>query len=241
MIYASTTFPHACPPILAFKMGSLAFLAPFSVQDMEWTWIKLGRQLAPFGVQLRARLEVDVRRAGYAEEKYQVLNEAVISRGNTNSLLRLALFSAELAPEDEKLGKPVSWVSADGLIVSSPSGSTAYNLSAGGPMMHPSVPAMIVTPICPHSLSFRPLVIPDSTELRVMVDWAARNPGYLSLDGRESIELRQGDEFVVRFSRHPVPMLREQGGEAWLGSLRSAFHWNTNTLQQKPLKSQTNL
>jgi len=187
-----------------------------------------------FGLRLRARLEVELRRSVDEVPKiYQVLNECVVDRGTTSSLVRLVLFNSRDGDQ------PVTIVQGDGLIVATPTGSTAYSLSAGGSMVHPSVPAILVTPICPHSLSFRPILVPDSATLRVQVAPDARNSAWLSIDGRKSLELKQGDEFVVRFSSYPVPavMARRMGQgdtDGWLSSLRTALNWNV-TQAQKPL------
>ena len=106
-------------------------------------------------------------------------------------------------------------------------------------MVHPSVPAILVTPICPHSLSFRPILVPDSATLRLQVAEEARNSAWLSIDGRKSIELKPLDEFVVRFSSYPVPAVmprRNENGDSdgWLASLRTALNWNV-IQTQKPL------
>ena len=109
-------------------------------------------------------------------------------------------------------------------------------------MVHPSVPSILVTPICPHSLSFRPILVPDSATLRIQVAPDARNSAWISIDGRKSIELKQNDEFVVRFSSYPVPAMMarrtSQGdSDGWLTSLRTALHWNTTQAAQKPLNT----
>jgi NAD+ kinase len=231
-IRAAYAFPRACPPILAFAFGSLGFLTPFPASSINESlnFVMEGG----FGLRLRARLEVELRRKDNPEvEVFQVLNECVVDRGATSSLVRLILYSSRDGTQ------PVTIVQGDGLIVATPTGSTAYSLSAGGSMVHPSVPAILVTPICPHSLSFRPILVPDSATLRVQVAPDARNSAWLSIDGRKSIELRKEDEFIVRFSSYPVPAVMarrtNQGdSDGWLSSLRSALNWNVIQIQ-KPL------
>ena len=98
----------------------------------------------------------------------------------------------------------------DGLIVSTPTGSTAYALAAGASMVQPSVPAVMVTPICPHSLSFRPIVLPAGVELRVSVSPASRNTAWVSFDGRKRQELCHGDSLRVTTSIYPIPSICSQ-------------------------------
>jgi len=230
-IRAAHAFPRACPPILAFAFGSLGFLTPFPASSIyeSINFVMDGG----FGLRLRARLEVELHRKDHEVEIFQVLNECVVDRGTTSSLVRLILYSSRDGVH------PVTIVQGDGLILATPTGSTAYSLSAGGSMVHPSVPAILVTPICPHSLSFRPILVPDSATLRVQVAPDARNSAWLSIDGRRSIELKQEDEFIVRFSSYPVPAVmarRTANGDTdgWLSSLKTALHWNVIQVQ-KPL------
>ena len=98
----------------------------------------------------------------------------------------------------------------DGLIVSTPTGSTAYAVAAGASMIHPSVPAVMVTPICPHSLSFRPIVLPAGVELRISVSPASRNTAWVSFDGRKRQELCHGDSLRVTTSIYPIPSICSQ-------------------------------
>ena len=98
----------------------------------------------------------------------------------------------------------------DGLIVSTPTGSTAYAVAAGASMIHPSVPAVMVTPICPHSLSFRPIVLPAGVELRISVSPASRNTAWVSFDGRARQELGHGDSLRVTTSIYPIPSICSQ-------------------------------
>lgn len=231
-IHAAEAFPRACPPILAFAFGSLGFLTPFPAITMLDSLRYVMEE--EVGLRLRARLEVEVKRAGHIPFVAQVLNECVIDRGTSSSLVKLMLYSNRDGTQ------PVTVVQGDGLILASPTGSTAYSLSAGGSMVHPSVPAILVTPICPHSLSFRPILVPDSATLRVQVALDARNPAYLSLDGKPGVEMKQGDEFTIRYSSFPVPAIMSKrtsmgDSDGWLSSLRTALNWNATQTSQKPL------
>jgi len=244
MIRAAHAFPNGCPPILAFALGSLGFLTPFPVSCMYEALGMLVR--GGFKLRLRGRLEFEVHRsvaaaaAGEWCEEVEVvsaLNEAVIDRGNSSSLAKLLLYSNQ--------GKePVTVVQGDGVIIASPTGSTAYSLSAGGSMVHPNVTAILVTPISPFSLSFRPVLLPDSATLRIKVADDARTSSWISFDGRPSLELRRGDWVLCRYSAYPVPAVLPTGAQDhdevmpgagpddWLTSIKTALHWNAAQLQK---------
>lgn len=116
-----------------------------------------------------------------------VLNEMVVDRGPSPYLSNVDLYIDS---------KHITTVQGDGLIVSTPTGSTAYAVAAGASMIHPSVPAIMITPICPHSLSFRPIVVPAGVELRICVSPDSRNSAWVSFDGRNRQEIKVGDRLV---------------------------------------------
>jgi NAD+ kinase len=130
---------------------------------------------------------------------------------------------------DDKL---LTIVQADGLILSTPTGSTAYSLSAGGSLVHPSIPAILLSPICPHTLSFRPMLLPDSAVLRVCVPKHSRSTAYISFDGRNRVELRKGDHVEIQASRFPFPTVIKEEGE-WIDTVCRTFQWNQRE-RQKP-------
>jgi NAD+ kinase len=154
---------------------------------------------------------------------YQVLNEIVIDRGPSPWVSNLELY------DDDKL---LTIVQADGLILSTPTGSTAYSLSAGGSLVHPSIPAILLSPICPHTLSFRPMLLPDSAILRVCVPKSSRATAYVSFDGRNRVELRKGDYVEIQASRFPFPTVVKEEGE-WVDTVCRTFQWNQRE-RQKP-------
>ena len=145
-------------------------------------------------------LDVTVGR-GPHHGHYRVLNDAVLNR---EALARISTFAIALD------GRAVAEFRADGVIVSTPTGSTAYNLSAGGPILHPQLPAIVITPICPHTLAQRPLVVPAATEIRIRVVGPERRDGgvYLTLDGQEGFPILSGLTVVIRSSTSPVTLLR---------------------------------
>jgi NAD+ kinase len=130
----------------------------------------------------------------------------------------------------------VTMVQGDGLIIATPTGSTAYSLSAGGSMMHPSVPGIILTPVCPHSLSFRPVVLPDSAVVTVKVPWSARSSRVMvAVDGKDRIELNRGDTIKVSVSQYPLPTITKRSvTDDWFRSVNGALQWNKR-LEQKAL------
>ena len=155
-----------------------------------------------------------------AESTFEVLNELVLDRGPSPYVSNLELYG------DDHL---ITIIQADGVIISTPTGSTAYSLSAGGPLTHPSIPGILLTPICPHTLSFRPMVLSDSLMLRLVVPKHSRGGAYASFDGKGRVELRKGDEVRVEVGRYPFPTVVGEGGTGgeWFESVRRALRWNT--------------
>ena len=155
-----------------------------------------------------------------AECTFEVLNELVLDRGPSPYVSNLELYG------DKHL---LTIIQADGIIISTPTGSTAYSLSAGGPLTHPSIPGILLTPICPHTLSFRPMVLSDTLMLRLVVPKHSRGGAYASFDGKGRVELRRGDEVRVEVGRYPFPTVVGEGGTGgeWFDSVRRALRWNT--------------
>lgn len=138
--------------------------------------------------------------------------------------------SVELFGDDEHLTS----MQADGVCVATPTGSTAYNLAAGGSLCHPENPVILLTAICAHTLSFRPIILPDTIVLRVGVPYDARTTSWASFDGRERIELRAGDYVTVSASRYPFANVMPNGrrSEDWINSIRAKLGWNSRTKQR---------
>ncbi|KAI9259286.1 ATP-NAD kinase-like domain-containing protein [Sporodiniella umbellata] len=157
-------------------------------------------------------------------EKYHVINDLVIDRGPSPYVSLLELFGDD---------KHLTTVQADGLAISTPTGSTAYSLSAGGSLTHPDIHALLITPICPHTLSFRPTLVPDSMELRICVPFNSRNTAWASFDGRGRVEIKQGDHIKVTASRYPFPTVcKEDQATDWFNSLQNCLHWNKRERQK---------
>ncbi|KAI9259245.1 ATP-NAD kinase-like domain-containing protein [Helicostylum pulchrum] len=157
-------------------------------------------------------------------EKYHVINDLVVDRGPSPFVSLLELFGDD---------KHLTTVQADGLAISTPTGSTAYSLSAGGSLTHPDIHAILITPICPHTLSFRPTLVPDSMELRICVPFNSRNTAWVSFDGRGRVEIKQGDHIKVTASRYPFPTVcKEDQATDWFNSLQNCLHWNRRERQK---------
>lgn len=160
----------------------------------------------------------------YPAESFQVLNELVVDRGPSPYVSLLELFG-----DDHHM----TTVQADGLTVSTPTGSTAYSLSAGGSLVHPEIPAMLITPICPHTLSFRPMLLPDTMELRICVPYASRSTAWASFDGRGRVELQQGDHIKVTASAYPFPTVCNVSQSTdWFQSISRTLKWNERERQK---------
>ncbi|ODA81755.1 hypothetical protein RJ55_00259 [Drechmeria coniospora] len=157
---------------------------------------------------------------------YEILNEIVVDRGPNPTMSYTEIFG-----DDEHFTS----VLADGICVSTPTGSTAYNLAAGGSLCHPENPVMLVTSICAHTLSFRPIILPDTIVLRVGVPYDARTASWASFDGRERVELRPGDYVTISASRYPFASVQAEGrrSEDWVNSISGKLGWNTRQKQKE--------
>jgi NAD+ kinase len=174
-------------PILPINMGSLGFLTSFKLEEL---YPALEETMGgKFTVSERIMLDVQLERAGSVIERQSVVNEAVIHKGELARMIEL-----ELAIDEDFVCR----YRVDGLIVATPTGSTAYSLSAGGPIVHPSVESWIITPICPHTLSDRPVVVRDSSSVQVNVSPNTESV-FLTLDGQTGIPIEPRDN--VRMKR----------------------------------------
>ncbi|KAK1831563.1 ATP NAD kinase [Podospora conica] len=250
VLYASWLFQRIVPPTLSFALGSLGFLTKFDFG--EFREILAGAFRDGVSVSLRLRFEGtvmrSVRRGEDGEEAqrerdlvdeligeeqdderthrpdgtYEVLNEVVVDRGPNPTMSETEIFG-----DDEHF----TTVMADGVCVSTPTGSTAYNLAAGGSLCHPENPVMLLTAISPHTLSFRPVILPDTIVLRLGVPYAARTSSWASFDGRERIELRPGDYVTISASRYPFASVQMHGrrSEDWIGSISKKLAWNSRS------------
>lgn len=206
-------FQGLCPPVVAFNMGTLGFLTPFRPDSWRETLAKVVRGGMP--LCNRHRLACRVGKDGAVSV---ATNEVVLDRGPAPHLLKL-----DCACD----GTFFTVAVADGVIVSTPTGSTAYNLSAGGPMLHPSLPAVVMTPICPHSLSFRPLVFGRNAELQLTCREDSRaEKVQVTIDGGTRLELRRGQTLHVTTHEHPLPCVTDECPTSDWAAAVTGLGWN---------------
>jgi len=201
-------------PVLGVNLGYLGFLTSVLPAELPMALERL--ILGEYWLDHRTTLDVRVVRDGEPGPPYLALNDAVLHKGGFARVVRLAVHvGAEL--------EEVASYSADGLILSTPTGSTAYSLSAGGPVVVPTVDCILATPICPHTLAVRPLVVPASTVITVEV----RSPSeemILTIDGQEGAALQLGDRLQVSRGKATVPLVRFPG-QSFFTTLRRKLHW----------------
>ena len=184
-------------PILGVNLGSLGFLTETRQEDLYPNL--LATLEGKMEMRPRAMLHVTLRRKGKVVFDETALNDVVIERGSHPHLIEMAVHSDKML---------VSTLKADGLIIASPTGSTAYNLAAGGPVLHPEVKALMVTPICPHSLTSRPILLPDNVKLSLrMVDEPQR--AHLTVDGQKYQFVSNDDEVIVARAPYDHFVLRK--------------------------------
>jgi NAD+ kinase len=180
-------------PILGVNFGGLGFLTELQPEELFSGVEKVLR--GDYTIEERSALRVRLRRGGKVVAEHALLNDAVITK---TALARMLDIDVDV--DDQRVASYTS----DGLIVSTPTGSTAYNLSAGGPILDPRMSAFVISPICPHAMSLRPLVVPGDVRIRVVLRGRTREEAYLTLDGQVGYPIRPSDEIVV--DRHPKPV-----------------------------------
>ena len=183
-------------PILSINMGSLGFLSETRLQDLyAAVTLTLENKMEQ---RPRAVLDIRIIREGKIIKEHRALNDVVVERGMYSQLINIAIYAEN---------NLVNEVKADGVVVATPTGSTAYNLSAGGPILHPQVSAFVITPICPHSLTHRPIIFPDNQILTLRL-LNKKHRALLSVDGSNEGDLRPGDEVVISRAAHDHYVLR---------------------------------
>jgi NAD+ kinase len=176
-------------PIIGINMGSLGFLTGNRAEDA----FKVIEETLENKMDLRPRsmIHVIVRRKNKTRAEFHALNDVVIERGSGSQLISTAIYSEKFL---------VSEVKADGFIIASPTGSTAYNLAAGGPILHPEAKVFVVTPVAPHSLTSRPLILPDDLQMSFKMDGGRSQHAQLIVDGQNETEITVDDEVIIQRS-----------------------------------------
>ncbi|KAL4816965.1 ATP-NAD kinase-like domain-containing protein [Aspergillus spinulosporus] len=253
VLYTSWLFQHIVPPVLSFSLGSLGFLTKFDFNDYQ----NILSSAIQDGVlvSLRLRFECTIMRSNPHDKEtpamkkhrdlvdeligdetegtlthrpdgvVHILNDIVVDRGPNPTMSSIELFGGD---------EHFTTLQADGVCISTPTGSTAYNMAAGGSLTHPDNPVILITAICAHTLSFRPIILPDTVVLRVGVPYDARTSSWASFDGRQRVELLPGDYVTVSASRYPFANVLPHGGKGddWMRSLSKTLNWNTRQRQK---------
>jgi NAD+ kinase len=212
LLAAARVFAQSCVPILGVNLGSLGFL----------TEVPLSELYANLEAAINGSCEIDSRtmlccqlwRGGQLISEHDALNDIVAAQG---AIARMSDFLVSID------GLFVSNYKADGLIVATPTGSTAYSLAAGGPVVVPTVDALIITPISPHALTNRPLVVQGGVEVKVSAS-LRQNEAFLTVDGQVGIPLQDGDEIICRRAGRCVNLIRVNGNR-FFEVLRNKLHW----------------
>ena len=212
LLSAARSFARTDTPILSANLGSLGFLTEVPLSELYRT-LDSWRE-GSCSVDQRGMMHAELLRDDEVFQSWDALNDVVISKG---AIARMGEYVVDLN------GQLVASFRADGIIVSTPTGSTAYNLAANGPIVMSSVNAMILTPICPHLLTIRPIVTPGSTEIRVRVASIA-DQTYLTVDGQEAVELKLNDQLRCGPSKYRVRLVR-LGEHGLFNVLRSKLKW----------------
>jgi NAD+ kinase len=182
-------------PVLGVKFGKIGFLAETAAKNLFAAAENILDN--DYTINHRMRLDVQVMRGENEIISETVLNDIVINRG---ALARLASIVTYIN------GEYLTTFKADGLIVATPTGSTAYSLAAGGPVIHPDVPGIIISPICPFTLTNRPLIVPDAIEIKLKLETGASDI-MLTFDGQKGLDITDKDTIIVRKSPHPLNMI----------------------------------
>jgi len=182
-------------PILGIKFGEVGFLAEIAEENLYTAAEKVLK--GDFILRPRMRLSVKVKRQNETLAQETVLNDVVINRG---ALARLAHIETYID------NHYLTTYSADGLIVATPTGSTAYSLAAGGPVIHPAVPGIILTPICPFTLTNRPLIVPESANIKIKLAKGSYDI-ILTFDGQKGFEINDRDEIAIQKGPHPIHLI----------------------------------
>lgn len=224
LLRLSSLFPKAVPPVLSFSLGTLCFLMSYNFDRYQETLKEMIS--GHIGLTMRMRLFCSLHQPngkrieikGKEVEDRQVMNEVSLHRGRYPHLT-----SIDCRVDGQYLTECI----ADGLIVSTPTGSTAYSLSAGGPIVHPTVQSLVMTPICPRSLSFRTILLPPSSVIELKIGEKSKNQTEVNIDGQEVFMLNKGEYVKVRMSKYPIPCVTHLEKDAhWEKDINELLKWN---------------
>jgi NAD+ kinase len=213
LLAAARVFARMGVPILSVNLGALGFLTEVRLADLYSHLEAWSKKCC--AVEARSMLHSELWRDGKLYREHDALNDVVVAKG---AIARMCQFSVEV---DDQLAASFR---ADGVIVATPTGSTAYSLAAGGPVLIPSTDTLIVTPICPHQLTLRPMVVPGTSRIQVHLE-GMPDQTFLTVDGQEAIQLRIGDELRCRRSDFAVKLVRLHSN-GFFDVLRQKLKWS---------------
>jgi len=218
VLYTARIMASAGTPILPLHLGTLGFLA--GVERHEWLSVYEQWLNGEARLSLRCMLHITVERDGQAIYENSCLNDMVIASSGIAKLIRLAVKTEIASGEFANLG----CYRSDGLVIATPTGSTAYSMAAGGPILDPEMEALIISPICPFTLSNRPLVMPAWQPLRIIIDREQRSGVLLTIDGQVSFDLQPEDTVIIRQSPHYARLITT-GRSAYYAALKGKLAW----------------
>lgn len=213
LISVARLFSGRDVPILGINMGSLGFLTEITIEEL-YPRLELCLQGTP-RVSARMMLMVTLLRGGKQSGTYHVLNDVVFNKGALARIIDL---------ETRINSQLLTTYKADGLIVATPTGSTGYSLSAGGPIIQPLMSCFVITPICPHTLTNRPIVVTDESVISVTITSSFDEKVYMTLDGQVGIELQKGDSVEVRKALHKTSLVMSRSRD-YFELLRTKLKW----------------
>ncbi len=211
-------------PILGINLGNLGFLTEIDKNAVHHAMEHIFR--GEYQVEDRMMLEVEIHKSGCDTVKDVALNDAVISRGAISRILHVKTYIN---------GVFVDSFPGDGLIVSSPTGSTAYSLSAGGPIVEPDTELIIITPICPHILYSRSFITKAESTVTAVVDENFQHNAMVTIDGQEGYEIRGGDSVLIRKSRHSIKLVRINSRN-FFNILRTKIYYRGESLRRDEIQ-----
>jgi NAD+ kinase len=202
-------------PLLGVDLGRLGFLSEVAFSDLPAAFERI--ETGEFNIEDRSMLRVKAYHQDNLLGEFHALNDAVLSKGAFARLVELATYVN---------GAYLTTYDADGLIVSTPTGSTAYALSVGGPLLTPELPVLVLAPICPHSLSARPMVISDASDVRVIIEGPPDLDLLLSADGQAGLSVRMGDHVCFSKSPHRARLVKINKID-FFSRIQSKLHWGS--------------
>lgn len=199
-------------PLVGINLGRLGFLTDIAADDMENA---IGHILdGEYDIEERFMVHAEVMRSGKIVHSANAFNDVIIGKGELSRLIEFETYQD---------GEFVNSMRADGIILATPTGSTAYAMSAGGPILHPGLPAMVLVPICPHTLSDRPIVVSSDTVIEIVLTEGNQN-AHATFDGQEMFSLNENDHVYIRRAETPVHLVHPSGRSHY-DVLRVKLHW----------------